>query len=117
MGCEGCIPAGGADAEDTDCVGVEVLAADKKGYAGLDVFDSLVGILEVSRPGFGLALICGVLGEADEADLGEDARIVGWRVLLDGGLGVAYYYSSARAIMRAGDRMIDVGSDSQVASE
>jgi hypothetical protein len=117
LGGEWSISASRADAEDANLVGVNVLAADQVGDGAFDVFDALGRVFEVSRLAFGFTLVCGVVGEAGEAGLGEHAGIVGWRLLLDGGPWVAYNYGSARTIRGVGSWVVDVGGKFHVMGE
>lgn len=83
---EGHVPARRADAQHTDLVGVDFRRErDEVRDGALDVFDAVRRVLEVARLALRVALVSRVVGQAGEARGGEDARVVGRRLLLDGG--------------------------------
>lgn len=117
LGCKGSISTRCADAKDTDLVGVHLLAAGEISDGRFDVLDALGGIFKVSGLAFGFTLVCSVVGEADKAGLGEHAGIVCRRLLLDGRPRMAYDDGGARAIGRAGNRLVEVSCEFEVAGE
>ena len=62
-------------------------------------------------------MIGGVVGEADEAGLGEHAGVIGCGLLLDGGPGMAYDDGGAGAIKGIRCWVIQVGCEFDIAGE
>lgn len=83
------IAAGGADAEQTDPVGIDLLAGGEVGDGGLEVLDALGGVLQPAGQAAGLALVGGVEGEGDESALGHQSRVGAGGLFLHAGSGVA----------------------------
>lgn len=106
-----------ADAEHTDLAGIYILETGQIGDGGFDVFHALGGVFEVSWFTLGLTLICGVVGEADEAGLGEHAGVIGWGLLFDGGPGMAYDNGGAGAAKGIRCWVIEVGCEFEIAGE
>jgi hypothetical protein len=74
------VAAGGADPEGPYMV--------RKGDGGLDVLDTLCGVLEVARGALALALVGGVEGEGNEALAGQTLGVKAGCLLLHAACGV-----------------------------
>jgi hypothetical protein len=71
------VAARGADVEHADFLRVdESLAREELAHGALDVLDALRRVFERAWLPFRFALVGGVVGEADEARLGEHTSVV-----------------------------------------
>lgn len=77
----------------------------------------LGGVFEVSWFALRFGLVCGIVGEADEAGFGEHAGVVSWGLLFYGGSGVADYYGGAGAGRGLGDCKIQMGCEFEATGE
>lgn len=83
------VAAGGADAQQPDAAGVDVVAGTEIRDGGLEVLHAPAGVLQAARQAAGLALVRGVEGEGDEAALRHPPRVRAGGLFLHARAGVA----------------------------